>query len=111
MSISISDTFSSDEINGRRSSCLHYYYSSSRGGFYGTEKVLDRGKVHLTLSLALALTLGPEGVVHDEVGDVLDHGVLPRLREVQVQAVLLLLLLQLLLLLMVLLKILLLMLL
>ena len=105
MSISISDTFSSDEINGRRS-CLHYYYSSSRGGFYGTEKVLDRGKVHLTLSLALALALGPEGVVHDEVGDVLDHGVLPRLREVQVQAVLLLLLLlQLMLLVMLLLKI------
>lgn len=104
VSISISDTFSSDEINGHYScSCLHY---SSRGGFYGTEKILNRGKVHLlpvTLILALALAAGDEavdpreGVVQDEVGDVFDHGVFPRLHEIHVYAVQLLMLLLLLL--------------
>ena len=103
VSIPISDTFSSDEINGRRSSLIVYNRScSSRVGLYGTEEVLDGGKVHLpadlTLSPLRALTLGPEGVAHDEVGDVLHHGVLPRLHEVQVHGTLLLQLLLLLLL-------------
>ena len=66
---------------------------ASRVGLYGTEEVLDGGKVHLPADLTLSpltLTLGPEGVAHDEVGDVLHHGVLPRLHEVQVHGTLLL---------------------